>query len=138
MAKPTIKLEPTKGQDLNKENPTIEQDLNSEVSQEDTIEVIDSTETSTAQTPDEQDDNTVLQMPEESELLESDEQDDITMPQITPVEVTTKKEPMVTIKTLRFHRCTIGGVTYEFEKGVEQKVPMHIKMVLAKQNILKA
>jgi hypothetical protein len=54
------------------------------------------------------------------------------------IDVTPKREKLVSVRTQIDHRCCIGGVFYTFEKNVEKKVPEYVKMTLRKQNLLRA
>ena len=72
------------------------------------------------------------------EKVDSEEKESADKDAVKPVEVQTRKPRMVLVKTLHDHKCTIGDVSYYFEKGKEMSVPVNVKMILAKQNILKA
>jgi hypothetical protein len=60
-------------------------------------------------------------------------------PEITPIFIeTTKKNPLVEVRTLYNHKCCIGGVFYVFTANIPVLVPKHVKMTLRKQQLLKA
>lgn len=43
---------------------------------------------------------------------------------------------MVTVRTNCNHRCNYGGTWYDFQKGVNKKVPEEVKKVLLDSNLL--
>lgn len=54
---------------------------------------------------------------------------------LTPV-ATAKAQSNVKVATNRDHTCSIGGIRYNFYKGKQQSVPVAVKEILLKSNLL--